>query len=374
MKKTIHLPGLNGLRAIAAFGVVFSHLALQLKSFGVNPYLFGINPDGNPNGLMLATYGVSIFFSLSGFLITYLLLHERAIKPINIKNFYIRRILRIWPLYYLYFLIVIITLEFFKIDFPKTSVWFYLFLSANIPFLINQNILLVDHYWSLGIEEQFYALWPWLMKISKQNILKFSVRLLIGLLLLKLLFRLVEIKYSYSLPINILSVFRFQCMLIGAVGAMLYYKNNKILISIATNIITQIISWIIIFLVILNIYHLVSVLDQEIVCVIAVFLIIGQSNKKNRIINLDIKPLDFLGKISYGIYVIHPIIIFFIAKLWGDIDSPFLKNYFVIFGTVSITTIFVAYISYNYFEKLFLKLKSNYTTVKSSSTKDLRDI
>ena len=370
MNKTIHLPGLNGLRAIAAFGVVFSHLALQLKSFGVNPNLFG----GNPNGLMLATYGVSIFFSLSGFLITYLLLHEREIKPISIKNFYIRRILRIWPLYYLYFLIVIITLEFFKIDFPKTSVWFYLFLLANIPFLINHNILMVAHYWSLGVEEQFYAVWPWIMKTSKQNTLKFSVLLLGGLLFLKLFFRLVEIKFGYSLPYNIISLFRFQCMLIGAVGAILYYNKNKIFILIATNILTQIISWIIILLIILNIYHLLSVFDQEIVCVITVFLIIGQSNKKNRIINLDLKPLDFLGKISYGIYVIHPIIIFFIAKLWNNIDFLFLKNYLIIFSTVSITTIFVAYLSYNYFEKLFLKMKSNYTTVKSSSTKELKDI
>ena len=211
MNKPIHLPGLNGLRSIAALGVMFSHIALELKSFGVNPYLFGVNSVGNSAGLMLAPYGVSIFFSISGFLITYLLLHERAIGSINIKNFYMRRIFRIWPLYYLYFFIVIITLEFFKIDFPKTSILFYLFLSANIPFLINQNILLIAHYWSLGVEEQFYALWPWLMKLSKEKILNRSALLLIGLLLLKLLFRLVEIKYKYSLPINILFVFRFHC-------------------------------------------------------------------------------------------------------------------------------------------------------------------
>ena len=369
MKKTIHLPGLNGLRAIAALGVVFSHITLNLKSFGVDPNIFGTNAEGNPEGLMLAAYGVSIFFALSGFLITYLLLHERAKQTISIKNFYIRRILRIWPLYYLYFLIVIATLLLFNIGFPKSSCWFYIFLCANIPYLIDQKILLLAHYWSLGVEEQFYAFWPWLVKFSKDKLLKISILLLVCLLILKIGFRIIDIKYQVSLPYYTIFLVRFQCMLIGAIGAMFYFNNVKVFISIASHIATQLISWLIILLIILNAYHILSVVDHEIVCVITVFLIVGQSAKRNRIINLDTSVFDFFGKISYGIYVIHPLIIFLISKWWIQIDSSFLKNYFIIYSVVTGATVLIAHLSYKYYEKGFLRLKLNYTAVKSSGTK-----
>src|SRR4051812_16240676 len=104
MKKVLHFSGLNGLRAIAAIAVVFAHTTTGLYSFGLDCFIFGKYPDGNPKSTLLAGFGVSIFFALSGFLITYLLLEEKRQKEINIKNFYIRRILRIWPLYYLYFI------------------------------------------------------------------------------------------------------------------------------------------------------------------------------------------------------------------------------------------------------------------------------
>ncbi|HWY12027.1 MAG TPA: acyltransferase family protein, partial [Bacteroidia bacterium] len=71
--KTIYLPGLNGLRAIAAIAVVISHTTLSLNKFNLDPNIFGSLQNGEPQGLLLAGNGVSIFFVLSGFLITYLL-------------------------------------------------------------------------------------------------------------------------------------------------------------------------------------------------------------------------------------------------------------------------------------------------------------
>src|SRR5258708_22830536 len=93
--KTVHLPGLNGLRAIAALAVVTSHITLWLKEFGLNNKIFVTDTAGNAIGLPLAVHGVTIFFTLSGFLITFLLLKEKEAGPIKIKDFYIRRILRI---------------------------------------------------------------------------------------------------------------------------------------------------------------------------------------------------------------------------------------------------------------------------------------
>ena len=77
-EKPIFFPGLNGLRAIAALAVVFSHITVELGQFNLSPFLFGARENGNPRGLDFADFGVTMFFSLSGFLITYLLLAENG--------------------------------------------------------------------------------------------------------------------------------------------------------------------------------------------------------------------------------------------------------------------------------------------------------
>ena len=115
--KSVYLPGLNGLRAIAALAVVVSHTTLALNQFGLDSNIFGTGQDGKPKGLDLAGDGVSLFFTLSGFLITFLLLKEKETGSLKVRNFYIRRILRIWPLYYLYLFASIISALIFGIYF-----------------------------------------------------------------------------------------------------------------------------------------------------------------------------------------------------------------------------------------------------------------
>src|SRR5687768_10044625 len=131
--KTIYFPGLNGLRAIAALAVVVSHITRELGSFNLDPYIFSEQKNGTIHGLPLAGYGVSIFFVLSGFLITYLLQAEKEKQEIDIKKFYIRRILRIWPLYYLYLFVAVLALLYFNLDISFKSLLFYFFYAANVP-------------------------------------------------------------------------------------------------------------------------------------------------------------------------------------------------------------------------------------------------
>src|ERR1700728_4770958 len=98
-KRELYIDGLNGIRAIAAMAVVVAHITCHLADFNLNPYLLGRAMDGSPQGYILGGQGVSMFFVLSGFLITYLLVLEKKEEhKINIRYFYIRRILRIWPL------------------------------------------------------------------------------------------------------------------------------------------------------------------------------------------------------------------------------------------------------------------------------------
>lgn len=370
MKQVIYFSGLNGLRAIAAIAVLFAHTSQSLTSFGLDALNFGTYANGNPRPFSLAQYGVTIFFSLSGFLITYLLLEEKRTKEINIKNFYIRRILRIWPLYYLYFILSILTLILFDLPFDKPSILFYIFLSANVPLILGGANFILGHYWSLGVEEQFYSFWPWIVKKSK-SILKTTTILCIALIVLKCILRYIDIRTNegnMSFPYKILDTTRFQCMLIGAIGAILYFQNNNLLIRITNNLITQSISWIVIFLIAINKFHLASFIDHELISVVTVFLIMGQITKSNRIVNLDTSFFDFIGKISYGIYVIHPLIIFYLSEVMVFSNKNSIFNYLAVYVSVFLTTIILAQLSYTFFEKRFLVLKEKYSTISSDRT------
>ncbi|MES1218996.1 MAG: acyltransferase, partial [Bacteroidota bacterium] len=218
MQNSVHLKGLNGLRAIAALAVVVSHTLLFSKQFGLS----------KSTGVDLAGFGVSIFFSLSGFLITYLLLLEKdRFTTINIKAFYIRRILRIWPLYYFYlFLSVIMILIFHLGDLPGSLIY-YIVLCANIPFIAGTELPLIGHYWSLGVEEQFYLFWPWIVK-KTTRLIKVLLIFISIFLVLKIGLRLLHIKTGLLWPYLIIHVSRFECMAIGALGAVFFFKQNKI--------------------------------------------------------------------------------------------------------------------------------------------------
>src|SRR5258705_5003952 len=147
--RTLYLPGLNGLRAIAALAVVITHITFVLSAFHLDPFIFGSSKNGMPRGLDMAGFGVSIFFAISGFLITFLLQNEKEIQPINIKNFYLRRILRIWPLYYLYLIIAVLTIIALGFNLNIKSLVLYLFFAANIPYILNIPLQFLSHYWSL---------------------------------------------------------------------------------------------------------------------------------------------------------------------------------------------------------------------------------
>ena len=367
-KKIIYLSGLNGIRAIAAIAVVISHTTLRFKDFGLDPYIFGSYDDGNPRTLDLAGYGVSMFFALSGFLITYLLWLEKEKQPIQIKKFYLRRILRIWPLYYTYMALCFITYLVFSVEHNIDSIYYYIFYGANIPFIIGGALPFLGHFWSLGVEEQFYMFWPWVNKLKKKNIILFVVSSITFLISIKIY---LHIFIPNTLLESAIHVTRFHCMLIGAFGAILYKNENQFFIKIATNKIVQLTSWGIMILVVINKFHIASFLDNEFLTIITVVIIIGQITKKG-IINLENSILDFLGKISYGIYVIHPLLIFLFAKLLKDITPFNILNYLIVYVAILSATIILSHFSYKFLETPFLRLKTKkFTVINSSGTRNI---
>lgn len=355
--KKIYLPGINGLRALAAFSVLFSHIGEPFLNLNISVYNFHNGFDG-----------VTLFFVISGFLITYLLIEEKInTNKIIVSKFYVRRILRIWPIYYLVLIISILLIFFSENLFCNyKEIPYYVFFAANVPFILGGGIELIVHYWSIGVEEQFYLFWPWIIKYT--NIKSIFVKVLL----------IVFFIYGFKLFIwyffgvnNIYRVFvvdRFHCMMIGALGAILWYTKNNSYIKLTTNLYVQISVWFIWIIMTFNIIHFPSVINSELVSLISLVLIMGQIENKG-FIKLENDFFDFLGKISYGIYVIHPITIFLISNIIIDFSFSCKVNTVLLYLLVPITTVIFAYISYTYFESYFLKLKTKYMVIKSVNSK-----
>lgn len=371
--RSVHLPGLNGLRAIAALAVVVSHTTYTLAQFGLNSNIFGTRYD-NPIGLDLATDGVTIFFVLSGFLITYLLLKEKeANSSINVRNFYVRRVLRIWPLYYLYFAVSITIAMIFGIAYDKSMLPFYILLAANIPQILGKTAPFIFHYWSLGVEEQFYLFFPQLARLSNKKLLRNSIILLTALFSLKGFFWVLHRLYQIELPLQSIITTSFDTMFIGVIAGILYFQQNSKFLKYTTNRLVQLISWACVVLMAINKFPIASTVDQDIVAVIAVCLITGQVTRKNLFINLENKVCDFVGKISYGIYVIHPVLLFFMVKIIGKLSTNSVFAYIGIYLLIITITIAIAFLSYEFMEKKFLRLKEKYSTIVSADTKEVFD-
>jgi len=252
----------------------------------------------------------------------------------------------------------------FNIDLNLQSLFLTVFYAANVPFIFGAGVAFIDHYWTLGVEEQFYILWPWFNKITG-SLIKPIFFLIIGIVGLKLT---LHVLYPNSILETIINVNRFHCMMMGALGAILYKQQHSLFLKLADNLWTQAICWLIMLLIAINKYHLASVVDNEFISLVAVLIIIGQIQLKHRIINLELSPLNFLGKISYGIYVIHPLVIFLYAKLLAGLSLESTSKYILVYSLILSSTILLAHFSYHYFESFFLKYKKKFEVVKSSAS------
>jgi peptidoglycan/LPS O-acetylase OafA/YrhL len=360
----LYLPGLNGLRAISSLAVVVSHTALAMKKFNVDFFVFGVDNHQNPLAWQLGSHGVTIFFVLSGFLITYLLILEKKSSPINIKKFYIRRVLRIWPIYYLYLIICLIVYLLFNIEFSNYQLLYYIFFTANIPFIFEFALHFLDHYWSIGVEEQFYLAWPFFISKIKKNLI---LKLICIVVIINVIRYLLWYLFPYSESAIFSIVNRFDCMIIGGIGALLFESKSIYFDKIMNNKFLQILSLIGLITLALNYKFINAIVDTNIVTIIALVLIVSQININTRILNFDNIIFNFLGRISYGIYVYHPLIIFLYSLLLKNILIERHYKALLIYFLVIATTLLVAFVSNRFFEKKFIKIKNNFALIKSTS-------
>jgi peptidoglycan/LPS O-acetylase OafA/YrhL len=186
VRSSKHIPALDGLRGLAILAVFFHHYGYTVG--GSHSTSLVVRWVGTICGLGWS--GVDLFFVLSGFLITGIL-YDTQRDPSYYRKFYARRTLRIFPIYYLFLVIVLLITP--LAAWHKGDLFFLVYLGYPAALISPSLVSIpvhVTHLWSLSVEEQFYALWPWLIRKLKRpsNILWFCAAAGAGSLVARIAF------------------------------------------------------------------------------------------------------------------------------------------------------------------------------------------
>jgi peptidoglycan/LPS O-acetylase OafA/YrhL len=357
----IYFKNLDALRFLSFIGIFIGHtLSIPLPGNIIAEYL-----------LSTFTFGylaVPFFFTLSSFLITYRLLVQKEKKGnINLRDFYRNRILRIWPVYYL-----LLFSCFFISPLLGSVLHFQLpTLPALAPFVFfyaNFYIIQTGGYftfalvilWSISIEEQFYLVWVWILKFVKEKLLPSFIFFLFIISIAYGYYNLhIEHKPINNLNINSLFVLQYFCM--GSFIALICVKKGKTFLFLEN--IPRIFFFVpYILLPLTDRIFNDPILLTFVRTICFGIVIFDQTFNSHRIINAGkFVFINYMGKISYGLYIYHAVIIVILEKLFhfSTINNmvPLWINISRSFILLIITTI-IAHLSYQYIEKRFLALKS----------------
>ncbi len=339
--------GFDGLRALAVLAVVWHHT----------------HADVAAHVLALRGFlGVDVFFVISGFLITSLLLRERQRSGgISLRNFYARRTLRIFPLYYA--VILALLLMYLTVRAGSQNAEDYL---RAFPYLATytsnwvQTHSIMDIAWSLATEEQFYLLWPPLLLLLGDR----SIGVVLALVGLNqaINFGILDAALArHGMPVESLPILQctFTPILLGVLAAQLLERlrasgpNRALpweLVTVAAVVVALLVAavpgsmrgWPRLT------FHIATT-------VVILSFVVQPGNRLARL--LDARPLAAIGVVSYGVYLLHPLCIDVLARLGGpslgDGDS-------LLFPMATALSVAAAAISYRWFELPLLSLKDRF--------------
>lgn len=369
--KRIFFPNLDGIRTIAFLMVFVGHCysRFPLHNKYTDPFLNSLVDRFT----ILSNMGVNLFFVLSGFLISYLLFDENDLfGKINIKKFYVRRILRIWPVYYLVvFLGLFIIFFVFHLlkfeDYSLKSFINYLLFMVNFEH-INKELThpLISVLWSVSVEEQFYLFWPLLLTIVPK---KKYVLLFISLIIIASIYRYSQAPESYRL-INYHTLAVMIYLTMGALGA---YICKYHIIKLESLFSAPKIIWIGLYASLILYFYF----DRNIIVskfqtlfegffysIVFLLIILEQNYAKNSFYKMsNIKFLDKYGKYTYGLYSYHFFAIFFVYTIntrYLNLDDTNIPLLFAQYIVALLLSYLIAWLSFNYYEKYFLSKKKKY--------------
>lgn len=373
----VYFDNLDIFRFIAAMMVVISHSYEGWCGWNGFP---GFMSNGNYKTLsyfgeflerfiLNLSFGVDVFFLISGFLITYLLLKEKEIYgKINIKKFYIRRILRIWPLYYFAiaftpFLIQWLAPVYKQPDYLPNLLYF-----NNFHAITTQDWQYpFAHFWSLCVEEHFYVVWPLVIAfIPIKRLPVVFVSLIFGSIIYRVSVYFGDPNpYNLSIYLNTLS--RVDVLVIGALLAYFHYKkpfNFEVHFAVRILVYLLLLACLFVDRIYASETMFLVIFKKYIYVMAAAFWMGNYMFNKNAFFNFKTKNVvHYFGKISYGIYVYHNMIIpvIFMKIMF---NNQIYNMYFYFFMMIGLTLL-LSWLSYELYEKWFLKLKNRFAVIKT---------
>jgi peptidoglycan/LPS O-acetylase OafA/YrhL len=373
--KNEHISALDGIRGLAIILVIFAHFARE--DFYIKHFSFAGSIITKLS--LMGLTGVSLFFVLSGFLITGILLNTKNEEK-YFRNFYARRFLRIFPVYYLtlFFVFTILPLI---INFSEQSlllkskqIWLWTYLS-NFPLVAGiwnkSDQFALGHFWSLSVEEHFYLLWPMIIYLTDIKRLKVICKVIIAVSLIA--------GISSTLLMNNYLVFKFLswttitfsgALALGALLAV-HKKENGSLTKLSR--LSKL--WLLIFGILFIIIgftprrynaDLRGIMAHEVSWFFYAGLMIYILNLESSRFIYKVftnKIMMIFGKISYGIYVFHGILMPFFEKhikielIASKTGSNILAVFIYYLITIG-TAFLISWISWTLIESQILKLKS----------------
>ena len=403
-KKT-YFEYLDALRCLAFLAVFYAHTGTIFLGANISN-AFPLNFW--KKFTVYGSYGVNFFFVLSGFLITYLLLREKnAHGSISIKNFYLKRILRIWPVYFITLLFSFFVLPFLISSQSANALgmtnpvmswqtfWYFFFFIGNFyqGLGIGMGSLSIGILWSVCVEEQFYLVWPWVVKWLSERKLILVTTLLITLSLLYKLIWADDRVANYYLPWSVgmdlafgamlgilyfrgkmrqiiwgtVSIFGgFLILMFGVVG-LTYLKTKGLSVTLSHSIIKS------------NLIDILRLVKTPLIDCAFVLLLLFFLNRTSKILSSGKHPvvsflhltknkiksgLFYLGKISYGLYAYHTIcLILTVSALYtaGLLKLEISRTmFFISVSTALLLTVCMAHLSSVFIEKRFSALRKKF--------------
>ncbi len=374
-----HMAALDGVRGLAIVLVMFVHFVGDLTPYsGLERGIVKVSNYG--------TWGVDLFFVLSGFLITGILWDSKT-DPRYFRNFYIRRTLRIFPLYYAVLALLFVVLPLLPSIYPESLgesarhqawVWAYL---TNFYVALQKRWALpyVSHFWSLAVEEHFYLVWPWVVLASSRATL---LRVCGGAIVFSLLLRVVMARLGAGdVALVAVTPCRLDALCTGAFIAVAARPDGidrlarlaAPVLGVTGALVLAVSSW----------HAAVGVLDvvtlplrgTAMALFFGALIVLAITADRRTMVSrlFSSRVMRSLGKYSYGLYVFHGIIAYRIQERQQGAEwlTVRLRSHLLAMGVQAmagaVLSLLAAVLSYELFEKHLLRLKARWAPSREAA-------